>query len=107
MAEKKTYPKGITAFAPNNGAPSFIKGSIIITPKDLTEWLDGLGKEFLVDSKYGKQLKLQLTEYQGKLSLSVDTWKPTGQSTQGGIRGYATVPPEHVPDEDPENSLPF
>jgi len=105
MAEKKTYPKGITAFAPNNGAPTFVKGSLIITPKDLTEWLNGLGKEFLVDSKYGKQLKLQITEWEGKLSLSVDTWKP---SVQASVQ--STTPVQKDPDlvqDDSLDLLPF
>lgn len=105
MAEKKTYPKGITAFAPNNGAPTFVKGSLIITPKDLTEWLNGIGKEFLVDSKYGKQLKLQITEWEGKLSLSVDTWKPTSQASV-----QSTKPVQKDPDlveDDSSDTLPF
>lgn len=99
MADK-IYPKGIVAFQKNDKAPDFVKGTIIITPDELVKWLRGDGKESLVDSKYGKQLKLQLTEYQGKLSLSVDNWKPSEQPKQ---------PKKQDPDlvEDPTDELPW
>ena len=104
MAEKKTYPKGIVAFPKNDKAPDFVKGSIIITPDELVKWLRGDGKEHLTDSKYGKQIKLQLTEYQGKLSLSVDNWKPTGQAS-----GQPTAQPKKDAEiiQDDFSELPF
>lgn len=78
MAEK-IYPKGIIGFAKNEKAPSFVIGTIVITPNDLVSWLkeqDG-GAKYLTDSKYGKQLKLQITEGRdGKLGIAVDTYVP-------------------------------
>ena len=100
MSEKKVYPKGIVAFPKNDKAPDFVKGSIIITPDELVKWLRGDGKEHLTDSKYGKQIKLQLTEYQGKLSLSVDNWKPTGQ-----VSGQPKKDAEIIGDD--SSDLPF
>lgn len=82
MAEK-IYPKGIIGFAKNEKAPSFVIGTIVITPNDLVSWLkeqDG-GAKYLTDSKYGKQLKLQITEGRdGKLGIAVDTYVPKQQS---------------------------
>lgn len=95
MSEQKVFPKGIVAFSPKESAPSFVKGAIIITVDELKKWLDGDGKQHQVDSRYGKQVKLQITEWQGKLNLSVDTYRPSGQQNS----------PELVPD--PVQDIPF
>ena len=73
MAEAKVYPKGVAFFAPKAGAPTWVLGSIIITPRELVNWLKE-NESVLVDSeKYGKQLRLTVTDK----GVSVDTWKPT------------------------------
>jgi len=76
MAKEKIYPKGFVCFAKNEKAPDFVKGTIIITLEDFKEWVNGDGKQYLTDYKGKKQLKLQLTEWEGRPSLSVDTFKP-------------------------------
>jgi hypothetical protein len=81
MADK-IFPKGVMAFNKHEKAPDFVIGTIIITPNDLVAWLKGEGADNLMDSKYGKQLKLQLTKSKdGKLSIAVDNWKPTAQTS--------------------------
>jgi hypothetical protein len=78
MSETKNYPKGIAFFAPRENAPQWVKGSILINPNELVKWMEG-NKQLLVDSeKYGKQYKLQVTDK----GVQVDTWKPSGQTTQ-------------------------
>ena len=72
MSNTKIYPKGISYFAPKENAPTWVKGSLIITPRPLIEWLKE-NESLLVDSdKYGKQLRLQVTDK----GVQVDTWKP-------------------------------
>jgi hypothetical protein len=73
MSNTKIFPKGISFFPPKENAPSWVKGSLIITPRPLIEWLKE-NESVLVDSeKYGKQLRLQVTDK----GVQVDTWKPT------------------------------
>ena len=73
MSNTKIYPKGISFFPPKENAPSWVKGSLIITPRQLVEWLKE-NESVLADSeKYGKQLRLQVTDK----GVQVDTWKPT------------------------------
>lgn len=75
MAEKqkRIYPKGIIAFAPRDKAPSFVKGSIVITVDQLTEWIEE-NKQYQSDYKGYKQIRLDISEFDGKLSLSVNTF---------------------------------
>lgn len=74
MAEQKIYPKGVMVFAPHEKAPKFVKGTIMITLPDLKEWLAGEGKDYIGEYKGKPQLKLQILEFNGKLSVQVDTY---------------------------------
>lgn len=70
------YPKGIRVFPPNEKAPDFVKGTMIITLNELVQFCkDNPG--YLSEYNGEKQLKLQITERKdGKgLSFSVDTYK--------------------------------
>jgi hypothetical protein len=76
----KIYPKGVIAFKPHEKAPKFVIATVVINPKELAKWLVGEGAESLTDGKYGSQLKLQIAEFDGKFTISVDNWKkPTEQ----------------------------
>ena len=78
MSETKIYPKGIAFFAPRENAPQWVLGSVIISPDELTKWMEG-NKQLLVESeKYGKQYKLQVTDK----GLQVDTWKPSQEKKE-------------------------
>jgi hypothetical protein len=75
MSKETIYPKGIMIFEPHKNAPDFVKGSVMITVKDLIEFCKE-NPEYLTDYKGKKQLKCQLLEGKKGLYLSVDTWKP-------------------------------
>lgn len=78
MSEPKIYPKGISFFEPRAGAPSWVKGSVIIAPNELFTWLKANPNVLTEHEKYGKQLKLTVTEK----GMQVDTWKP--DASKGG-----------------------
>ena len=79
MAET-IYPKGIRTFKKHENAPDFVLGTVVITPKELREWLLGDGSQYLTEYKGEKQIRLQATTTKdGSLSLKVDTWKPTSK----------------------------
>jgi hypothetical protein len=73
MSEQKIYPKGITFFEPRQGAPNWVKGSVIIAPRELFDWIKANPSVLTEHEKYGKQLKLTVTEK----GMQVDTWQPT------------------------------
>jgi hypothetical protein len=77
MADK-IYPKGIVTFSPRDGAPDFVKGTIIINPNELFAWLK---ENSLLLTEYNgkKQLKLQLLHGNKGLYVAVDTY--TGSSS--------------------------
>ena len=79
MSNTKIYPKGISFFPPKENAPSWVKGSLIITPRQLVEWLKENESVLVENEKYGKQLRLQVTDK----GVQVDTWKPTESKTVG------------------------
>ena len=72
---EKVYPKGLRTFPPREGAPDFVKGTLIITPRDLVEFI----KErpgLLTEYNGAKQLKCNILEGDKGLYFVVDTWKP-------------------------------
>lgn len=75
MTERK-FPEGIRIFPPNDKAPSFVKGTVIITLEDLTKFWNE-NKDLISEYKGKGQLRLQLAERKdGKgLNLTVDTYK--------------------------------
>lgn len=73
MADK-IFPEGIRVFKPRNGAPSFVKGSVVITPNDLVAWLKK-NPGYLKEYKDQKQLTLDLLEGKdGGLYMAVNTF---------------------------------
>ena len=90
MAQDKIYPKGISFFQPRENAPTWVKGSIIITPNELFKWLKENESLLTENEKYGKQIKFQVTEK----GLQVDTWQPTQK-------------PKAQPSNHEDTSLPF
>lgn len=70
------YPEGIRTFAPNDKAPDFVLGNVIISLNELFAYAKA-HPELLSDYKGEKQLKLNCTKRKdGKgITLSVDTWK--------------------------------
>jgi hypothetical protein len=108
MSETKIYPKGIAFFAPRENAPTWVKGSIIITPNDLFKWLKENESLLIESEKYGKQIKLQVTDK----GLQVDTWKPTKDYKQPTERKTAAdnvkkEVEQQLPANDDLDQLPF
>lgn len=83
MADK-IFPEGIRVFKPRNGAPSFVKGSVVITPNDLVAWLKS-NPGYLKDYNDKKQLSLDLLEGKNGLYLSVNTFAPTPKEPESDL----------------------
>lgn len=98
--QDRIFCKGVMAFKPNEKAPSFVKGSVVITLNDLIEWAKGDGKQYLTEYNGKKQIRLQITENKsdGKYSIAVDTFVPNSSPKP-------TNEEFRVPDKD--DSLPF
>jgi hypothetical protein len=69
-----TYPKGIMVFSPHSSAPSFVKGSIVISLNELVQFCKE-NPDLLTEYEGKKQLKLQLKEGNKGLYCEVDTYK--------------------------------
>ena len=71
----KIYPKGLRVFPPHANAPEFVKGTLIVTPRELIDFCKERA-ELLTDYKGTKQLKCQILEGDKGIYFQVDTWKP-------------------------------
>lgn len=78
MSKDKIYPKGVSFFSPKQGAPTWVKGNIVIQPNDLFQFLKDNPSLLVRHEKYGEQLKLTVTDN----GVQVDTWKPEASKTQ-------------------------
>jgi len=63
------FPSGISAFKPNDKAPSFIKANLSIKKAELIEWLKSQGDTVKLDLKESKD--------SGKYYLSVNDFTAT------------------------------
>jgi hypothetical protein len=77
MATEKVYPEGIRVFGPRQGAPDFVKGSLVITPNALFAWLKK-NEQFLSEYKGDKQITLDLLDGQKGIYVAVNTYKKEG-----------------------------
>jgi hypothetical protein len=68
------YPKGVKVFNPHAKAPSYVKGSIIITPQTLVEWMEQ-NPELVTTYEGQPQIKLSLMEGDNGIYLTVDTYQ--------------------------------
>ncbi len=76
---KSVYVNGIRIFKPHEKAPKFVKGTVLITLNELVKFAKE-NAEYLRDYNGEKQLPCQLLASEdGRLSLKLDTWKPSGQ----------------------------
>ena len=71
---EKIYPKGLRTFKPNENAPDFVKGTLIITPSELVQFCEEK-KELMTDYKGTPQLKCQILEGDKGIYFVVDTYK--------------------------------
>ena len=74
MSEDKVFPVGMFIKPPHERAPDFVKGKVSVKVAEFVEWAQGLNKEWLnMDIKVSQG---------GKLYMEVDTWEPSGSSSE-------------------------
>lgn len=77
MSKDRTYADGVRLFKPNDNAPDWVLGTLIITPETLTEWMKANGN--LATEYNGKQqIRLQILKGQNGVHCPVDTYQPDG-----------------------------
>lgn len=76
--EKRVYPQGIMTFAKNENAPDFVVGDMVLNIQEFTDWLNGEGSQYITEYKGKEQIRFSITTYNGRPSLSVNTFKPSG-----------------------------
>ena len=79
MATEKIYPKGIMCFPKHASAPSFVIGTVVITPNELFKWLKE-NESLLTEYKGEKQIKLQMLTGSKGPYMVVDTYKKDSQT---------------------------
>ena len=87
MSETKIYPKGFRTFQKNEKAPSFVLGTLVVTPNEFLTWLRE-NESLLTDYKGTKQLKLQILNGDKGIYFTVDTFKPKGISQNNDDLGF-------------------
>jgi len=91
------FPEGIRYYAPNEKAPDFIKGNIVLYRDDLIKWLQTQEEQVRLDVKESKG---------GKIYLSVNTYKKGQHDDVKAIREQAQA--IHVAEEDiSPDEIPF
>lgn len=72
---EKIYPEGLRFFNKKDSQPDFVIGSLIITPRQLTDWIKA-NPSLLTEYNEQKQLKLQILKGDKGMYSVVDTYKP-------------------------------
>ena len=80
---EKIYVKGLRTFKPNEKAPDFVKGTLIISPNELIEFLRE-NEKLMTDYKGTKQLRCQILDGNNGLYFTVDTFKPESKPQTTG-----------------------
>lgn len=88
MAEK-IYPKGLRCFAPRQGAPDFVLGTLIVTPSELSAWVEA-NQQYMTEYKGTPQLRLDLLKGNDGPYVAVNTYKPGAVS--GAVDAYSAKP---------------
>ena len=70
----KIYPKGVMIFKPRENAPDFVKGSMVVSLREFTDWVKTQQEHY---SEYNgkKQLRFKILDGREGLYLELDTWK--------------------------------
>lgn len=75
MAEK-IYVEGFRGFKPNEKAPDFVLGTLIVTPKEFIDFLNNKCSKHFTEYNGKQQIKFQvLRSKDGGLTFVVDTYK--------------------------------
>lgn len=81
MSQEKIYPKGVVCFDKHASAPDFVVGSLIITPRELIDWIKE-NESMLTEYNGKKQLKLQILKGSKGLYTTVDTYNSRATASQ-------------------------
>ena len=74
MAEK-VYVEGFRGFKPNEKAPDFVLGTLIVTPKEFIDFLNNKCSKYFTEYNGKQQIKFQvLRAKDGGLTFVVDTY---------------------------------
>lgn len=108
MAEK-IYAKGLRTFAPRQGAPEFVLGTLIITEEELLKWFKD-NRHYASDYNGMKQFKFSvLKSDKTGINLQLDMYKKKEDNSatvaSNQKRSLEEEKEFRVPDKD--NSLPF
>lgn len=100
------FADGINVYSPNDKAPDFVKGSIVVDIKKFSDWVASNANYITKDNNGNDVLRLQLKESkQGKFYASVDTYQPDGVKVIAqAAREKAAM--QYDPNED-SHGLPF
>jgi hypothetical protein len=75
--QEMIFAQGITVFSPREGAPDYVKGSVIISLETFVDWCEKNEQYLTTHGTFGTQLKLELKQSQGgMLYFQVNTYKP-------------------------------
>lgn len=77
MAAEKVYADGIKMFSAREGAPEFVRGSLLIGIDVLLKWAND-NPQYLSDYKGDRQIKMDLLDGKNGLYLVVNTYKKEG-----------------------------
>jgi len=82
--EKKVFCPAFRVFAPRDGRPDFILGTLVIDVNSLFTWLKGEGGQYITEYQGNKQVKFEIStnKSDGRINFKVDTWKPTVKSPE-------------------------
>jgi hypothetical protein len=81
MAQEKIYPNGLMIFQPREGAPDFVKGSMVMSLKKFTEWAKTMSEHY-TEYQGEKQLRFDILEGDKGLYTQLNTWKPDAKKEQ-------------------------
>ena len=96
--------KGLKTFKPHEKAPDFVKGTLMITPNQLVQFIKE-NEQYLTEYKGEKQLKCQILEGDYGLYFTVDTYKPESKPKEDFEIPDKSPAPQDNTDED--DGLPF
>lgn len=80
MADK-IYPKGLRGFKPHATAPEFVLGTLIITPSELTGWMNE-NASLATDYKGTPQFRCQILKGDNGPYIVLDQYKAKEQHSE-------------------------
>ena len=91
MAEEKKYAQGFRIFSPNENAPDFVVGSVVVNPREFTNFMASM-KEHFTEYNGQKQLKFQILKGSKGMYMAVDTYKPKNTQNTQNAQDPADLP---------------